>query len=295
MMTRLSGRAWPVAVALIGCGGNHSSPSNATPVGGDDATTPPVVSSAPAAATLVPPDRCGSANHPWRYLPAKEFSNNTVVDDECIKLPSNHTTRIPSGITLVIIARRGLSVEGNVSLDARGVDGPQGAGGEEQIFPAGPGNDADSCLCSGSPDVNAKTCGKMGPAGTPAGNVIILARGIEVAPGTRFSLDVSGGLQGKQGNDSRIHCVQFNPARRFATGCCKSHPDRANAGDGRLIMQLDGTSAVKAAFQGASKPQKEPIMLTAARAWEDAAEQQLRSSISAGWPALAAAAQPPPP
>jgi hypothetical protein len=125
--------------------------------------------------------------------------------------------------------------------------------------------------------------------------VIIIARGVEVDPGAKFSIDVSGGLQGQQGTDSRIHCVRFNPARRFATDCCRDHPTRANAGDGNLVMQLDGTDAVKAAFQDASKPPKEPILLTATHAWQAAADHQLASSVAAGWPAVKAAAQPPSP
>ncbi len=221
-----------MAFALTGCGGTQTAPSVDTPTGTTNATATPVTISPAATATRHSSESCGAANHPWKYLPSKQFTQNIVVDDECIKLPSDHTTKVLSGITLVVIARRGLRVENNVSLDGRGVDGTQGAGGEEQIFPAGPSNDADSCLCSGSAEVNHKTCGKMGPDGTRAGNVTIIARGIEVDPGIKFSIDVSGGLQGQQGADSRMHCIHFNPARQFATDCCKDHPTRANAGDG---------------------------------------------------------------
>jgi hypothetical protein len=125
--------------------------------------------------------------------------------------------------------------------------------------------------------------------------VIIIARGIELDPGIRFSINVSGGLQREQGDDSRIHCIQFVPPLQFAYGCCRNHPPRTNAGDGRLVVQLDGTEAVKTAFQGASTFQTVPTMLTAAGALQAAVDHQRASSVDAGWPIVAAATQPPPP
>ena len=250
-------------VGLAACPTPNGNPTSATPAAPTSSLA--ATASSPAASTSAAPAPTGTGGDSaeslaaapcgaseWKHLPAKSFTRNTLVDDACIDIPAGATVAVASGITLSIIARRGLRIGDNVTIDAHGATGPKGLpAGYNSVYPNGKDNSASQCLCSADATEKTKMNGKAGDAGKPGGFVHLTGWAVNVSASPKISIKLEGGSQGPQGDCGVTDCPKF-PGH--SQPCCLPYSPTAAAA-GRAAMVLDSTEPVRTALAAAVSPQ----------------------------------------
>lgn len=161
--------------------------------------------------SMLPGERCTA----YRRLPGSSYAVSTVIQDACLEIPSDTIVEVRDGATLVIVATNSLKIGKDVQLNARGAGGHRGrrspfANVERQV-------DSEAeiralCIEHG----NRCTCpaplpeaiqGKSGEAGSPGGNVRIVAGQLLLTEKLNiFASDVSGGPGGPPGDSGTQEC-----------------------------------------------------------------------------------------
>jgi hypothetical protein len=187
----------------------------------------------------------------FRNLPSLSYSQNTLVEDACLRIPSDTVIEVKNGVTLAIVATSGLSVGKNVTFDAKGARGHRGDRAAYASVRYSPGSDAEiqalcvdhgnRCACPLVEPSMTMVRGRPGASGLPGGNVRVITE--ELVSPTQlagFAIDVSGGAGGPPGDSGTQECWR-GPFRCSSVACSAGATSGGRGPDGRIFVALAGT------------------------------------------------------